>query len=129
MNNISSKTETMANNNIRSTKPAESVETAGSLASNQLQSLFKTNVYDVFSSSNPFSVDYTQYASSGETVAFGGGFLSSFSSAVSTLTSAGSSFTGGTATASTGASAGAASCGGGFSGGSCGSSGGFSSVC
>lgn len=125
MNNISSKTETMANNNIRSTKPAESVETAGSLASSQPQSLFKTNVYDVFSSSNPFSVDYTQYASSGETVAFGGGFLSSFSSAVSTLTSAGSSFTGGTATAS----AGAASCGGGFSGGSCGSSGGFSSVC
>lgn len=125
MNNISSKTETMANNNIRSTKPAESVETAGSLASSQPQSLFKTNVYDVFSSSNPFSVDYTQYASSGETVAFGGGFLSSFSSAVSTLTSAGSSFTGGTATAS----AGTASCGGGFSGGSCGSSGGFSSVC
>ena len=125
MNNISSKTETMANNNIRSTKPSESIETAGSLASSQPQSLFKTNVYDVFSSSNPFSVDYTQYASSGETVAFGGGFLSSFSSAVSTLTSAGSSFTGGTATAS----AGTASCGGGFSGGSCGSSGGFSSVC
>ncbi len=124
MNNISSKAENMANNNIRSTKPAESVETAGSLASNQVHSLFKTNVYDVFSSSNPFSVDYSQYASTGETVAYTGGFLSGFSSAVSTLTSAGSSFTGGTATAST-----ATSCGGGFSGASCGSSGGFSSVC
>lgn len=124
MNNISSKSsETMANNNIRSIKPSESVETAGSLASNQVHSLFKTNVYDVFSPSNPFSVDYSQYTSSGETVAYTGGFLSSFSSAVSTLTSSGGSFTGNTTTAG-------ASCGGGFSAGSCGgSSGGFSSVC
>ena len=123
MNNISAKSsETMANN-IRSTKPAESVETAGSLASNELHSLFNTNVYDVFTSSNPFSVDYSQYSSSGETVAYTGGFLSSFSTAVSTLTSSGSSFTG------TAAAAGASCAGGGFSGGSCGSSGVFSSVC
>lgn len=124
MNNISSKTETMANNNIRSQKPTESVETAGSLASNQFQSLFKTNVYDVFSPSNPFSVDYSQYASTGDTVAYTGGFLGSFSSAVSTLTAT-SSFTGSSATTASST----ASCGGGFSGGSCGSSGGFSSVC
>ena len=122
MNNISSKSsETMANN-IRNTKPAESVETAGSLASNEFHSLFNTNVYDVFTSSNPFSVDYSQYSSAGETVAYTGGFLSSFSNAVSTLTSSGGSF-------SSGASFAGSCAGGGFSGGSCGSSGGFSSVC
>ncbi len=124
MNGILAKSSEERTNNIRSTKPAESIETAGSLAMNQFHSLFETNTYDEFSTNNPFSVDYTQYASSGETVAYSG-FLSSFSNAVSTLStstsfSSGSSFTGG---GSCGGFSGAAS------GGSCGGGGGFSSVC
>ena len=123
MNNIASKSSETRTNNIRSTKPSESVETAGSLAMYQQHSLFETRVYDMFSTSNPFAVDYTQYSDSGETVAHTGGFLSSFSNAVSTLTSSGS-FSDSSSSAST------ASCGGGFSGASCGaSSGGFTSVC
>ncbi len=123
MNNIASKSSETRTNNIRSTKPSESVETAGSLAMYQQHSLFETRVYDMFSTSNPFAVDYTQYSDSGETVAYTGGFLSSFSNAVSTLTSSGS-FSDSSSSAST------ASCGGGFSGASCGtSSGGFTSVC
>lgn len=123
MNNITSKSSETRTNNIRSTKPSESVETAGSLAMYQQHSLFETRVYDMFSTSNPFAVDYTQYSDSGETVAYTGGFLSSFSNAVSTLTSSGS-FSDSSSSAST------ASCGGGFSGASCGaSSGGFTSVC
>ncbi len=122
MNNIASKSSETRTNNIRSSKPAESVETAGSLAMNQFHSLFETKVYDVFSTSNPFAVDYSQYTDSGETVAYTGGFLSSFSSAISTLSSGGSF--------SDGASFSSASCGGGFAGASCsGSSGGFTSVC
>ena len=123
MNNIASKSSETRTNNIRSTKPSESVEAAGSLAMYQQHSLFETRVYDMFSTSNPFAVDYTQYSDSGETVAYTGGFLSSFSNAVSTLTSSGS-FSDSSSSAST------ASCGGGFSGASCGaSSGGFTSVC
>ena len=62
----------------------------------------------------------SQYADSGESVAYTGGFLSSFSNAVSTLSSSGSFSDGGSFSG--------ASCG--FSGGSCGaSSGGFTSVC
>ena len=123
MNNIASNTSEARTNNIRSSKPAESIETAGSLAMNQFHSLFETNIYDVFSSSNPFAVDYSQYSNSGETVAYTGGFLSSFSNAVSVL----SSSTG----VSDGGSYSSSSCSGGFSGASCGASlgGGFSSVC
>ena len=123
MNNIASKSSETRTNNIRSTRPAESVETAGSLAMYQQHSLFETRVYDMFSTSNPFAVDYTQYSDSGETVAYTGGFLSSFSNAVSTLTLSGS-FSDSSSSVST------ASCGGGFSGASCGASaGGFTSVC
>ena len=86
----------------------------------------ETKVYDMFSSSNPFSVDYTQYADCGATVAYNGGFLSDFSSAVSTLSSEG-----GFSSSDGGAFSGG--CDAGFSGGatsSCGaSSGGFTSVC
>ncbi len=122
MNGILAKTSEDRTNNIRSSKPAESVETAGSLAMNQFHSLFETNSYDEFSTSNPFAVDYSQYSDAGETVAYSG-FLSSFSSAVSTLST--SSFSsGGTSTAgSCGGFSGGAS-----AGGSCGG-GGFSSVC
>ena len=124
MNNITAKSSETRTNNIRSSKPAESVETAGSLAMYQQHSLFETRVYDMFSTSNPFAVDYTQYSDSGETVAYTGGFLSSFSNAVSTLTSSGSF------SSTSSSSAPVASCGGGFSGASCGaSSGGFTSVC
>ena len=103
------------------TRPSESVETAGSLAmNNQFHSLFSTNIYDVFSSSNPFAVDYSQYSDCSDCVAYSG-FLSSFSNAVSTI----SGFSdGGFSGISTG------DCGGGFSGASCGSSsGGFTSFC
>ena len=121
MNNIAARSSEPRANNINN-RPAETVETAGSLAMNQFHSLFETNVYDVFSSSNPFSVDYSQYSDTGAAVAYTGGFLSSFSNAVSTLTSSGSF-------SNSGAFSGA-SCGGGFSGSSCsGSSGGFTSVC
>lgn len=123
MNNIAAKSSEARTNNIRSSKPSESIETAGSLAMYQQHSLLETRVYDMFSTGNPFAVDYTQYSDSGETVAYTGGFLSSFSNAVSTLTSSGS-FSNSSSSAST------ASCGGGFSGASCGaSSGGFTSVC
>ena len=111
-------------NNIRSTKPTNSVETSGSLAMNQPTSLFATKVYDVFSSSTPFAVDYSQYSDCGDTVASTSGFLAGFSSAYSTLS------------ASTGSDSASCSGGsdGGFSGGastssSCGSSGGFTSMC
>lgn len=95
-------------------KPAEAVETAGSLAMLFENGLMTMGQYDEFISSNPFAVDYSMYSDSGDSVAMGG-FLSSFSNAVSTLggVSAGG-FTGGFS---------AGSCG----GGSCG--GGFSSVC
>lgn len=125
MNGILAKSTEDRTNNIRSSKPAESIETAGSLASNQFHSLFETNSYDEFSTSNPFAVDYSQYSDAGETVAYTGGFLSSFSNAVSTLSSSGGfssagSFSGGASCA--GASAGS-------TGGSCSGGGGFSSVC
>ncbi len=124
MNGILAKTSEDRTNNIRSTKPAESVETAGSLAMNVFHSLFETNSYDEFSTSNPFAVDYSQYSDAGETVAYSG-FLSSFSNAVSTLSST-TNFTSGTSSA--GASCGGFS-GGASAGGSCGGGGGFSSVC
>ena len=123
MNGILAKTSEDRTNNIRSTKPAESIETAGSLAMNQFHSLFETNSYDEFSTNNPFSVDYSQYSDSGETVAYSG-FLSSFSNAVSTLSTTAVFSSGGTSAASCGGFSG-----GGSAGGSCGSGGGFSSVC
>lgn len=123
MNGILAKTSEERANNIRNTKPTESIETAGSLAMNQIHSLFEVNSYDEFSTSNPFSVDYSQYSDAGETVA-SSGFLSNFSNAVSTLSSSSFSSTGSTVSAGscTGASSGASS------GGSCGG-GSFSSVC
>mgnify|MGYP003090896123 CR=1 FL=1 len=85
MNNITSKSsQDRAASQINAHKPVESVETAGSLAMAS-KSLFSTNVYDVFSSSNPFAVDYTQYASVGNQEASSSNFLSNFSSAVSVL--------------------------------------------
>lgn len=110
MNNITSKaSQERAASQIMNSKPVESVETAGSLAMANGKSLFSTNVYDVFSSSNPFAVDYTQYANTGSETPASSGFLSNFSSAVSVL--GGANFAG--------ASASSASCGG-STGGSCG---------
>lgn len=100
-------------NDVRNTRPAETAETAGTLAMHEYHSLFETDVYDTFTTANPFAVDYSMYSDSGESVAYSG-FLSSFSNAVSTISSesgfSSASFTGG---------------------GDCGgySSGGFSSVC
>lgn len=114
MNSILAKSSENRANEIRSTKPSESVETAGSLAMNTFHSLFEDNLYDSFTTDNPFSVDYSMYSDCGESVAYGG-FLSSFSNAVSTISSEGgfssASFSGG------------GDCGG------CSCSGGFSSVC
>lgn len=100
-------------------RPAEAVETAGSLAMLFEDGLMTMGQYDEFISSNPFAVDYSMYSASFEgndSVAMGG-FLSDFSNAVSAL----GGFTGG----------GFASAAGSFSAGSCGggSCGGFSSVC
>lgn len=90
-------------------RPTPSVETAGSLALWQ-QGLLMANLYDSFEGNNPFAVDYSMYSFVGEGVVAEGGFLSSFSNAVSTL---GDSGFGGFSD-------------GGFSGAS---SGGFASVC
>lgn len=115
MNGITNKSSSRANQ-TESTRPVKTVETAGSLAMNSAFDYFSVNVYDSFTSSNPFAVNYAQYSesTSGETVAYGG-FLSDFSNAVSTL---GASFSSG--------SGGAVSCT--SSGGGC-SGGGFTSFC
>ena len=121
MNSILAKSSENQLQGILSPKQSESVETAGSLAMGSNTSLFATNVYDMFTSSNPFSIDYSQYSESTDTVAYAGGFLSSFSSAVSTLSASGSFSDSGSF------SSGAC---GGFSSASCdSSSGSFSSFC
>lgn len=93
-------------------RPAEVVETAGSLAMLFENGLMTMGQYDEFVTNNPFAVDYSMYSESGEASVAWGGFLSDFSNAVSTLGDMGGSFAG-------------------FSdGGSCGTScGGFTSVC
>lgn len=107
MNNITSQgLQDRTANQIAAHKPIESVETAGSLAI-ATKSLFSTNVYDVFSSSNPFAVDYSQYANVGGETSSESGFLSNFSSAVSVL--GGASAAGGATASSCGASSGGCS--------------------
>lgn len=93
-------------------KPSQAVETSGSLAMLFENGLMTIAQYDEFIASNPFSVDYSAYA--GEDSVAWGGFLSSFSNAVSTLGEAGGASFSGFA-------------GGACAGGSC--SGGFTSVC
>lgn len=111
MNGILAKSSENKLHGVISPKNPEAVETAGSLAMNTF-SLFAVNNCDEFSSSNPFAVDYSMYSDCGDYVA-DGGFLASFSNAVSVIGFDGSSF-------STGGDCG-------FS--SCGSSGGFTSFC
>lgn len=67
-------------------KPAEVVETAGSLAMLFEDGLMTMGQYDEFISSNPFAVNYSMYSNyeSDNSIAMGG-FLSDFSNAVSTL--------------------------------------------
>lgn len=116
MNGILAKSSENKLHGVISPKNPEAVETAGSLAMNSYQSLFAINNYDEFLSSNPFIVDYSMYSDCGDYVA-DGGFLASFSNAMSVIGSdCGGSFSGGDC---------------GFSGGSCGFSGGggFTSVC
>lgn len=101
----------------KTSQPA--VETAGSLAMLYNKGLLTIGQYDEFISTNPFAVDYSQYANfegDGSDIAYGG-FLADFSNAVSTLgeanfVSAGGGFGGFS-------DCGGASCGGG----------GFTSVC
>lgn len=115
MNGILSKSSENRSQNVRNTRPRESVETAGSLAMNTFHSLFETNIYDMFETNNPFAVDYSMYSDCSESIAYGG-FLSSFSNAVSVISSG----------FSDGGFSGGGDCG--FSGASC-SSGGFTSFC
>lgn len=86
-------------------KSSEAVETAGSLAMAGGQSIFSSDCYDEFSSSNPFIVDYSQYSDCGDCSA-SEGFLSSFSNAMSTIESSGC------ACAPSGGDCGGCSCGG-----------------
>ena len=88
MNGILAKSSDNKLHGLLAPKSSGSVETAGSLAMNPFFSLFETNNYDMFSSSNPFSVDYSLYADYGENVAYSG-FLEGFSNAFSTLNSDG----------------------------------------
>lgn len=113
---LSKPTKTDRAYNAEAQKPAEAVETAGSLAMLFENGLMTMGQYDEFISNNPFAVDYSAYATfEGDDSIAMDGFLSSFSNAVSTL----GGFAGGGF--SSGFSAG--SCGG------CSSGGGFSSVC
>ncbi len=89
MNGINSKSSARANKTSKTNSPVKSIETAGSLAmhnNNPFAGLFSTPLYDMFSSSNPFAVDYTQYGTGeGSYVAynsggFWGGFYSAFAS-------------------------------------------------
>lgn len=116
MNSILSGSSERKSIGLLGTRPNESVETAGSLAMNNFHSLFEVNTYDMFSTSNPFSVDYSLYADYGESVAYSG-FLSDFANAYSTISQG----------FSDGGFSGSFSSGGdcGFSG----SCGGFTSVC
>lgn len=96
-------------------RPAEVVETAGSLAMLFENGLMTMGQYDEYISNNPFAVDYSMYSTyegNDSSVAWDG-FLGAFSNALSTLGSA-----------SAGMSEGFSS---GFSGGS--SGGGFTSFC
>lgn len=105
-------TNTEKSQSTNTHKPAEIVETAGSLAMLFQNGLMTMGQYDEFIASNPFSVDYSLYSNyESDDMAYDGGFLSDFSSAVSVL---GTGFS----TASFSCS----DCG-------CGSCGGFSSVC
>lgn len=114
MNGILSKSsENNKLHGILSAKNPEAVETAGSLAMNNFHSLFETNIYDMFTTDNPFAIDYSMYSDCGDTVAYSA-FLDSFSNAVSVISSGISD--------------------GGFSGGDCGgcsasSGGSFTSFC
>lgn len=111
---LSKPTKTDRAYNAETQKPAEVVETSGSLAMLFENGLMTMGQYDEFITNNPFSVDYSMYSfSEGDDSIAMGGFLSSFSNAISTI----GGFTGGSGFS-------AASSSGGFSGG-----GGFSSVC
>ena len=101
----------------RTNRPANNqVETAGSLAMLYQKGLLTVAQYDEFISTNPFAVDYSQYANfeGDESDIAYGGFLADFSNAMSALGEANFSSSGG-------GFGGFADCGGG--------GGGFSSVC
>lgn len=123
MNSISAKSSNSgANKSSRAqsnNKPGQSIETAGSLAMWQ-QSAINAAMYDSFSSSNPFTVDYAAFGISADTVACSS-FLNSFSNALSTLGDSG--FSDGSSGDCGGGGSFSAG-GGGFSGG-----GSFSSTC
>ncbi len=86
MNVILSKSSENKLHGVLSAKNPEAVETAGSLAINNYHSLFETNIYDMFTTDNPFAIDYSMYSDCGETIAYSG-FLDSFSNAVSVISS------------------------------------------
>ena len=82
MNSINAKTSNNLNTGINQ-KPVESVETAGSLAFNTQKSWLAAPIYDSFTSSNPFTPDYSSYSGSegGSVTVASTGFLASFNPA------------------------------------------------
>jgi len=56
MNGILSKSSENKLHGVLSAKNPEAVETAGSLAINNYHSLFETNIYDMFTTDNPFAI-------------------------------------------------------------------------
>ncbi len=88
MNGINSKSSASRTSKTNKSN-IRSIETAGSLAMNNrnpFAGIFSTPVYDMFSSSNPFAVDYSQYSEGDSSFiacndgGFWGGFYSAFSS-------------------------------------------------
>ena len=139
MNGILSKSPKSANAiRTNTNRPhIKSVETAGSLAMmnyNPFAGMLSTPLGDMFSSSNPFSVDYEQWAMSNYVPSDCIGFLGGFENALSTISSSegfsesmASSFSDG-GFSDCGFSSASAISGSGFSGASSGCSS-FSSVC
>lgn len=121
MNSVTARSSNRANQaRNNNNRPSQSVETAGSLAMLNAQGWLSSNMHDSFISSNPFAIDYSQYANvsnnDGSSTSYSS-FYGSFSNASSTMGSSdgGSGYSG----ASCGASSGASS----------GGCGGFTSVC
>lgn len=101
-------------NNVKS-RPSETSETAGSLASKGERSYIAMNSYDMFTPSSPYSlnIDFSNYNNYNSGSGSNNGFLSSFSNAIATLGTNFADGVGGFGGFSGGASSGGASCGGG----------------
>lgn len=120
-NNIFARTSSQNRNQANSVKsrPAETAETAGSLAMNSQKSYLAMNSYDLFTPSSPYSlnIDFSNYANVNNSgnhsmSSSNGGFWNSFANAIAVVgTDCTGGFAGGGASVSSGASCGG---GGGF---------------